>query len=318
MIRRAVLALLLSSAGPALAEDLQLAFPLDCSLGQDCHIQQYMDRDPSPEARDYRCAGLTYDGHKGTDFALPSTAAMHSGVTVRAAAAGVVKGRRDGMADGAPLDAVQGRECGNGIVIDHGGGWESQYCHLKQGSVSVSEGQQVASGETVGQVGQSGKAAFPHLHLSLRRNGAPVDPFDPASDGSCGAAPTQSLWQDALPYRPGGLITVGFADQIPDYAAIKAGTADRRALPTNAPALVVFGFSYGTRGGDILRLRLTGPEGEVIEQDVVMGKSQAQSFRAIGKKRRGKAWPAGAYEGSAALLRDGDVIDSRRATLTLR
>ena len=47
MITRAALALILSSAGPALAEDVQLAFPLDCTLGQDCHIQQYMDQDPS-------------------------------------------------------------------------------------------------------------------------------------------------------------------------------------------------------------------------------------------------------------------------------
>ena len=50
MITRAALALILSSASPALAEDVQLAFPLDCTLGQDCHIQQYMDQDPSAAA----------------------------------------------------------------------------------------------------------------------------------------------------------------------------------------------------------------------------------------------------------------------------
>ena len=133
MITRAALALILSSASPALAEDVQLAFPLDCTLGQDCHIQQYMDQDPSAAARDYRCSGLTYDGHKGTDFALPDRAAMAAGVTVRAAAAGVVRGLRDGMAEGAPLSEVQGRECGNGVVIDLGRGWETQYCHLKRG-----------------------------------------------------------------------------------------------------------------------------------------------------------------------------------------
>ena len=86
MITRAALALILSSASPALAEDVQLAFPLDCTLGQDCHIQQYMDQDPSAAARDYRCSGLTYDGHKGTDFALPDRAALSREVAVRAAA----------------------------------------------------------------------------------------------------------------------------------------------------------------------------------------------------------------------------------------
>jgi len=111
MIYRAALALILSSAGPALAEDLQLAFPLDCTFGQDCHIQQYMDHDPSSAAQDYRCSGLTYDGHKGTDFALPDLAAMEAGVFVRAAAGGMVKGVRDGMEDGAPLSQVQGPIC---------------------------------------------------------------------------------------------------------------------------------------------------------------------------------------------------------------
>ena len=90
MIYRAALALILSSASPALAEDLQLAFPLDCTLGQDCHIQQYMDRDPSGGAEDYRCSGLTYDGHKGTDFALPDRAAIAAGVTGPAALAGLL------------------------------------------------------------------------------------------------------------------------------------------------------------------------------------------------------------------------------------
>ena len=318
MIRRAAAALILSFASPVLAEDLQLAFPLDCTLGQDCHIQQYMDRDPGPGFRDYRCAGLSYDGHKGTDIALPSTAAMQAGVTVHAAAAGVVIGRRDGMADGAPLTEVNSRECGNGVVIDHGDGWESQYCHMKRGSVAVTEGQQIATGEALGQVGQSGKAAFPHLHLSLRRNGQPVDPFAPAENLSCSETSTKTLWQETPPYRPGGLIALGFSDRIPAYATVKAGQADTRPLPATASALVVFGFSYGTQADDVLRLKLIGPEGVVVQKDVHLDRAQAQSFRAIGKKRQAELWPAGEYKGTATLLRGGAVIDRRSGTLTVR
>lgn len=314
---RAALALILSSASPALAEDLQLAFPLDCTLGQDCHIQQYMDRDPSAAAQDYRCSGLTYDGHKGTDFALPDLAAMAAGVTVRAAAPGVVKGLRDGMQDGAPLAQVQGRECGNGVVIDLGAGWETQYCHLKRGSLSVVEGQEIAVGEAIGLVGQSGKAAFPHLHLSLRHNGEPVDPFDPEGS-SCDVEPSKTLWQDTPPYRPGGLITLGFADHVPTYADIKAGNANRGTLPTNAPALVIYGYSYGTQKNDVLRLSLAGPNGTVIEKDVQLEKPQAQSFRAIGKRAASAAWPAGRYDGTVTLLRDGRVIDEKTSRLTVQ
>ena len=316
MIRGALLALTFSAAGPVSAADPQLAFPLDCTLGQDCHIQQYMDRDPGPGARDYRCAGLTYDGHKGTDFALPDRAAMQAGVTVRAAAAGVVKGARDGMADGPARGEVSGRECGNGVLLDLGDGWETQYCHLKQGTVAVKPGDQVDVGTLLGEVGQSGRAEFPHLHLSLRHRGQPVDPFAP--DGlACDAPSERTLWAEAPAYRPGGLIKVGFSDQVPSYEAIKSGTANKPQLSTGAPALVIFGYSYGTRKGDVLRLRLEGPEGEVISRDVVLEKAQAQSFRAIGKRAR-RPWPAGRYHGTATLLRGDSVIDSRKATLTLR
>ena len=71
---RALAPLLMALAPPAGAFDL--AFPADCTLGQDCYIQQYHDHDPGPEATDYTCGPLSYDGHDGTDIALPTRAAM--------------------------------------------------------------------------------------------------------------------------------------------------------------------------------------------------------------------------------------------------
>ena len=61
MIRPALLTLLLSM-GPAMsrAQDApRLAFPVACVLGETCYIQQYMDRDPGPGARDFTCGGTT-------------------------------------------------------------------------------------------------------------------------------------------------------------------------------------------------------------------------------------------------------------------
>ena len=89
---------------------------------------------PGPAATDFTCGPLSYDGHDGTDIALPTRAAMAEGVAVLAAAPGTVTGIRDGIADFAPV--IQGKECGNGVVIDHGAGWVTQYCHLRQGSVA--------------------------------------------------------------------------------------------------------------------------------------------------------------------------------------
>ncbi|MGB3246553.1 MAG: M23 family metallopeptidase [Sulfitobacter sp.] len=295
--------------------------PIDCDLSSTCFIQQYMDRDPGTGAQDYTCAGLSYDGHKGTDFALPSRAMMAAGVTVRASAAGVVMGVRDGMSDaGFTADNaadIEGRECGNGVRIDHANGWTTQYCHLKQGSLVVRQGQTVAAGDPLGEVGQSGRAAFPHVHLSLRKNGVPTDPFDSDDTLACNTPGDSSLWVDTPVYRPGGLIAVGFSDAVPDYASIKEGTADADGLTTNAPALVIWGYSFGTRADDIMRLSLDGPDGIIIADDVVMTKPQAQAFRAIGKKRRNAPWPAGAYVGTVTLIRAGKTIEQRKTEITL-
>ncbi|OYU39526.1 MAG: peptidase M24 [Pseudorhodobacter sp. PARRP1] len=284
----------------------ELALPVDCQLGKTCYIQQYADHDARAGAQDFTCGTLSYDGHDGTDFALPTRAAMRVGVNVLAAAAGTVLNSRDGVADFAAFPP--GQDCGNGVLVQHDDGWQTQYCHMKQGSVRVSSGDAVAQGQILGQVGQSGNAAFPHLHLSVRHNADKIDPFGPevplgGAHLSCGAAGAD-LWSDALPYQPSGMLAVGISAEIPDYAAIKAGLASPD-LPEDAPALVVWGFMFGLHAGDAVLFRLTGPAGEVLTERSVIEKPQAQAFRAMGRKLKAATWPAGRYQGAVILQRRG-------------
>jgi len=296
----------------------ELALPLRCTLGQDCYIQQYLDHDPGPGARDFTCGTLAYDGHEGTDFAVPTDAAMQAGVAVLAAAPGVVRGVRDGMPDirvsdpGAP--ALAGRDCGNGVAITHEGGWETQYCHMKQGSVLVKPGQRVETGTELGLVGLSGRTEFPHLHLTLRRDGAMVDPFATDDLATCGSG-TAGLWAGGIAHQPGGRIAAGFAATIPDYATVRAGTVP--PPDAQAPALVFWLHLYGVQAGDRLELALTGPEGALAGQQITLDRTQAQTFRALGKRLSAARWPAGAYTAQYALLRDGKPVTTGRETLTL-
>lgn len=305
------LAAFLALAQPAGA--IELAWPVACQLGETCYIQQYLDHDPGPGAQDFTCGPLSYDAHDGTDIALANRAAMEAGVDVLAAAPGTVRGLRDGVADFAPV--VEGRECGNGVLIDHGQGWVTQYCHLRQGSVAVQVGQRVAAGDRLGQIGQSGLAEFPHLHLSVRQDDVEIDPFAPGAAG-CGAPPADDLWAVTPAYQPGGLLAAGFSTAVPEFDTIRAGLATE-PLPADAPGLVLWGHLFGARAGDALVFTITGPEGPFLAETVTVDRSQAQSFRALGKRRSTAAWPAGTYQGSISLMRDGKRVDMIEANVSV-
>ena len=98
-----------SAARPA------FAFPLACQIGRTCEIQHYVDRDPGPAVRDYKCGRRSYNGHDGIDIRILDMAAQRASVAVLAAAPGRVARLRDGVADvsiraaGAP--SVTGQEC---------------------------------------------------------------------------------------------------------------------------------------------------------------------------------------------------------------
>ena len=57
---------------------------------------------------------------------------------------------------------------GNYVVIDHGNGEFSVYCHMKEGSLRVKPGDKVKKGQVIGQVGNTGNSGAPHLHFQIQ------------------------------------------------------------------------------------------------------------------------------------------------------
>jgi hypothetical protein len=85
----------------------------------------------------------------------------------------------EGVAVMAPSDgkvAITGDYFFNGktVLIDHGHGLISMYCHLSQ--IEVKPGQKVGRGELIGAVGKTGRVTGPHLHWSISLNNARIDP----------------------------------------------------------------------------------------------------------------------------------------------
>ena len=64
---------------------------------------------------------------------------------------------------------------GNYVIIQHDGTYSTLYGHMA--SVSVSVGQSVSAGQTIGYVGSTGFSTGFHLHFEVRVNGTKVDPM---------------------------------------------------------------------------------------------------------------------------------------------
>ncbi len=94
--------------------------------------------------------------HSGMDIAAPEGTPIHSPASGKIVASG------DYFFNG------------NTVMVDHGQGLITMYCHLS--SIKVEVGQAVAKRQLLGEVGKTGRVTGAHLHWSVSLNNARVNP----------------------------------------------------------------------------------------------------------------------------------------------
>lgn len=273
----------------------------------------YVDIGPDDgKNTDPACFNRTYDGHKGTDIAVPDGSAMDKGVNVLTAMDGTVQKIRDGESDRWATKEVleqtkkDRKECGNAILIDHGNGLQSLYCHLKKNSIRVKPNQKVKEGEIIAQVGLSGFTQFPHLHFGIIWEGGIVDPFTGQNNtGTCGVQKNK-LWHKDLvfDYQPLSIYGAGFSNTLPKLERLDKNSQSPKSILSNSDLLAFWVTMFGVREGDKITLEIKDPNGKIFaRQEIEQPATRARQLYFTGRKLNGNPLKEGVYTGHVTVTR---------------
>lgn len=105
------------------------------------------------------------DFHTGIDICAPR------GTRIMAAIGGTVK------------EITFSKIYGNVIVLNHGGGFETRYCHCDK--ILAPKGAKIKRGEAIALVGSTGETTGPHLHFEMRKDNVAADPMWVFDKGDC-------------------------------------------------------------------------------------------------------------------------------------
>lgn len=307
---------------PLHAAAIQFSKPVDCIMGEECYVQNYIDQQPGLDSQDFQCGTLSYNEQNSIDIRTRDYSKLNEGIKVIAAADGMVIGVRNGLSD-YPLknreklddktqQLIASKPCGNGVIIDHGEGWQTQYCHLRRNSIPVKNGQKVKAGAVLGVIGKSGHTTFPHTSVHFKKDGLTVDPYTGTNieTGCVEPKNAKGLWTDKasneMAYRETALLGFGLSVEVPNETGARYGNYRIRKMDYDDGPIHTWVDILGVKRDDILAVRIYGHEGSLlVNNEKVFEKNHSVVFQYFGSKMPTAGWPPGNYRIEYLLIRTG-------------
>lgn len=183
--------------------------------------------------------GMPESLHNGQDYKAGA------GTLIRAAAAGVVTYRGWDDTGGGWM-----------LRIDHGGGYQTLYLHMRENSPLVWQGQRVGEGVGIGYVGSTGKyTTGPHLHFMLERKGTPVNPVPYIKTAPAKPSPAPPKGDTVIHYHKPYRKTRNIKPKERLYLVNAKGEKENVVGGVGPYTLTAHLYGDGFAPGDILELR---------------------------------------------------------------
>jgi murein DD-endopeptidase len=179
---------------------------------------------------------------------------------------------------------------------------------LKRGSVLLKHGDVVERGHVLGYIGNSGRTTYPQVYIEVKKDGRRIDPFVGLEGGrKCGVG-DNPLWDEQalfdLAYRSPFIFRMKFLDLDLTREQFRRKSFRSRPFGMNNDEIHLYMDAGGIRSGDLWKLRVIGPDGSTVTEDLrSVSWNLRRYFYKFKMERQGKFWEPGKYSATLSISR---------------